>query len=402
MTHNLPPPSGNEIFKTFFQLGLTSFGGPVAHIGYFRTAFVQEKRWLDDRAYSDLVAFAQFMPGPASSQVGMAIGYRFAGVWGALLAFAGFTAPSALIMIAAAYGIQFLDQAFGASLVHGLKLAAVAVVAHAVCSMARSLCPDLKRAGIAIAVAAFVLAVPMALAQLAVVAAGAMLGHFMLQNLVTAPTSTAPRVRKNHRHLWLVLGLFTGILLIAPLLAWLTDSGALQLFAGFYRTGSLVFGGGHVILPLLEEVTVTPGWVTTDQFLTGYGVAQAIPGPLFTFSAYLGALADGPPNGIAGALIALCAIFLPAFLLVVGGLPLWEQMRTQRGLQAALLGVNAAVVGLLLAALYNPVWTGAVLTPLDAAAAIAGAAGLILFKINPLKIVAGLALIGLGLGYWSA
>jgi len=362
-----------EIFFAFLRLGLTSFGGPIAHLGYFREAFVTRKAWLDDQSYADLVAFCQFLPGPASSQVGMAIGYRQGGLLGMLAAFLAFTLPSATILVLAGYGIAYFTDPLAIDLVHGLKIAAVAVVAHAVWSMARTLCPDRTRAGFALAAAVAMLLVPAAWSQVVVILVGGLAGHALLQADADAtPDDTAaPRLTSGERRrVALGLGLFFGLLATAPLLAALSANQALALFDAFYRSGALVFGGGHVVLPLLEREVVAAGWVGQDVFLSGYGVAQTVPGPLFTFAGFLGTVGAAPLHGLTGAALALFGIFLPAFLLVYGGLPLWERVRRAPRLRAALMGTNAAVVGLLLAALYDPVWISAIARPADFALAL--------------------------------
>ncbi|HLS26163.1 MAG TPA: chromate efflux transporter [Beutenbergiaceae bacterium] len=352
-----------EVFIAFGRLGLTSFGGPVAHLGFFRTEFVARRRWLSDAAYADVVALCQFLPGPASSQVGMAIGWQRAGIAGLVAAWVAFTAPSAVALALFAFGVQWLGGAEQAWLA-GLKAAAAGVVAHALVGMARSLTPDLRRALLAVSAAAVVLVVPHPLVQVAVIAGGAVAGL-----LGAAGPNLADRARGDRTadvgpgggpRRWTasatLLTVFAGLLLVLPWLARITDNGALQLADIFYRTGALVFGGGHVVLPLLET-QVVPGLVDAETFLAGYGAAQAVPGPLFTFAGYLGAASAVPPSGITGALIALVAIFLPSALLVVAVLPHWQTLRHHRPVRRALAGVNAAVVGLLAAALVDPVIT---------------------------------------------
>jgi chromate transporter len=348
-----------EVFAVFLRLGLTSFGGPVAHLGYFHEEFVVRRRWLDDRSYADLVALCQFLPGPASSQVGLAIGLSRAGYTGALAAWAGFTLPSAIGLVLFAYGVSALGDVTGAGWLHGLKIVAVAVVAQAVLGMIRSLAPDRERATLAVVAAIIVLAIPTAWGQIGAIMLGAVVGVTLLR--VDVPTDHASLPLSVSRATGAALLVLFFLLLVGlPLLASGTPSQSVKLFDAFYRTGSLVFGGGHVVLPLLQASVVPPGWVTNDAFLAGYGAAQAVPGPLFTFAAYLGAVMAPRPNGWLGAGICLVAVFLPSFLLVVGALPFWEELRRRPMAQAALRGVNAAVVGLLLAALYNPVWTSGV------------------------------------------
>jgi chromate transporter len=345
------------VFLVFLRLGLTSFGGPVAHLGYFRTEFVERRRWLSDRAYADLVALCQFLPGPASSQVGMAIGLQRAGVLGMAAAWAGFTLPSAVLLLAFAFGVSALGDLSQAGWVLGLKAAAVAVVAHAVLGMAKSLTPDARRATIAVAVMASVVLVPGSLTMLGALFMAGILGllfcrpqHDPAESGDTFPVRIRPAVAGISLA---VFGLLLGGL---PILTMLTGNATVGLFDIFYRTGSLVFGGGHVVLPLLEAEMVQTGLVESGTFLAGYGAAQAVPGPLFTFAAFLGAVTTSGPGGMAGASIALIAIFLPSALLVLGVLPFWERLRRIVGVRRALMGVNAGVVGLLAAALYDPVF----------------------------------------------
>lgn len=357
-----------EVFTTFLGLGLTSFGGPIAHLGYFRRTLVERRKWLSEAAYADLVALCQFLPGPASSQVGMAIGLQRAGLLGLLAAWLGFTLPSALLLVGFGYGLDALGGAVDAGWVHGLKAAAVAVVTHAVWSMARTLTPDAQRAGIAVAALIAVLLSPPAWTQLVVIGAAGLLGMVWLRP--SAPSADAlVKVRLSRRAAVISLALFALLLLGAPILASATADPALRLFSDFYRSGSLVFGGGHVVLPLLDAVTVQPGLVSHDAFLAGYGVAQAVPGPLFTFAAFLGYALNSWPNGPVGAVIALVAIFLPSALLVAGTLPFWDRLRRAPRAQAALMGVNAAVVGILAAALYRPVFTSGITGPVSVAIA---------------------------------
>jgi chromate transporter len=365
-----------EVLSIFTRLGLTSFGGPVAHLGYFREEFVTRRRWFDDRAYADLVALCQFLPGPASSQVGIAIGLSRAGYLGALAAWIGFTLPSAIVLVLFAYGVTALGDVSGVGWIHGLKVAAVAVVAQAVLGMMRTLAPDKERATLAVAAAAIVLAMPSAWGQIGAIILGGLIGLWLLRS--EAPTDHVAMPLKVGRTAGTVfLALFFILLVGLPLLAAVMPSHALIVFEAFYRAGSLVFGGGHVVLPLLQASVVPPGWVGNDAFLAGYGAAQAVPGPLFTFAAYLGAVMGPQPNGWAGAILCLIAVFLPSFLLVLGALPFWEDLRRKPAAQAALRGVNAAVVGLLLAALYNPVWTAGITNAGDFA--LAAAAFLLLF-----------------------
>lgn len=349
-----------EILRIFLRLGVTSFGGPVAHIGYFRNEFVERRKWMTDETYADLVALCQFLPGPASSQVGFAIGKLRGGLVGGLAAWFGFTMPSALLLIAFAYGVVAMGDISETGWLKGLKVAAVAVVAHAVWNMAIKLCPDRVRATVAMAGAIIVLGLPMASAQIVVILLGGLFGWLYYRNRVDSNKKKGDTPHHIEGSPHLSLAAFFILLVLLPLLAQLVPSHALAAFDSFYRSGSLVFGGGHVVLPLLQSEVVNPGWVTNDEFLAGYGAAQAVPGPLFTFSAYLGSVMHLAPNGWLGGLLCLIAIFLPSGLLVSGALPYWNKLRTTTAAQAALKGTNAAVVGLLLAALYNPVWTSGI------------------------------------------
>ena len=388
--NNEPAPIGRgsalEVLLVFLKLGLTSFGGPVAHLGYFRTEIVEHRRWLDEKSYSDLVALCQFLPGPASSQVGLAIGLTRAGWLGALAAWCGFTLPSAIALIVFAYGIGHWAALADSGAVHGLKVAAVAVVAQAVWGMARNLCPDRARAAIAIVAALAVLVLPTSLSQVIAIAVAGLVGWWMLELPHQQPAA--------HRSYGvsrtagaIALTVFFGLLVSLPLVAVATQSLAWTIVEGFYRAGALVFGGGHVVLPLLQATVVPAGVVTNEQFLAGYGAAQAVPGPLFTFAAYLGAVMHGPISGSTGGLALLVVIFVPAFLLVVGALPFWDALRQRGAVQSAMAGVNAAVVGILLAALYNPVWTSAIHTRADFATALAAFALLVYGRVSPLLVV---------------
>jgi chromate transporter len=376
-----------EVLRIFLRLGLTSFGGPVAHLGYFRAEFVERRRWLDEPAYADIVALCQFLPGPASSQTGISIGILRAGLPGAFCAWLGFTAPSAFAMILFGYGVTAFGNLADSAWLHGLKIVAVAVVAQAVWGMARNLCPDRERATIAVAAAMVVLAIPSAPGQVGAIAAGGLVGWGLLSN--------GPRPREQDAlaihfpRSWSVAALasFFALLIGLPVLAAAVPSHAVAMFDSFYRSGALVFGGGHVVLPLLQAAVVPPGWATNDAFLAGYGAAQAVPGPLFTFSAYLGTVMRPAPTGWLGGLICLVAIFLPSFLLLIGALPFWDILRRRPGVRSALRGVNAAVVGLLLAALYKPVWTSAILGPADFAIGILAFLLLTLWALPPWLVV---------------
>ncbi len=350
------------------RLGLTSFGGPVAHIGYFRDEYVVRRRWLDEAQFADLVALSQFLPGPSSSQLGIAIGALRAGKLGAVAAWIGFTLPSAVALVVFAYGIGGLDDP-EAGWLQGLKAAAVAVVALAVVGMARMLTPDLPRIALAVAAAATALVWDGAPGQLVPLAVAGVVGALLL----TAPAARDPRpfgFARSRRAGAAALATFAVLLGGLPLAGSLTDSHTVDLADSMYWSGSLVFGGGHVVLPLLDSAVVEPGWVNREDFVAGYGAAQAVPGPLFTFSAYLGAVEEPEPNGVAGAAVALVAIFLPSFLLLAGALPLWDAVRTRPELRSALAGVSAAVVGLVLAALWDPVITTGIDEPADAALAV--------------------------------
>jgi chromate transporter len=374
-----------EVFPVFLYLGLTSFGGPIAHLGYFRHEFVDKRRWLDETFYADIVALCQFLPGPASSQVGMSLGLMRAGYAGAFAAWLGFTAPSAALMIAFGYGASSLRETAGSAWLYGLQIVAVAVVAQAVIGMARVLCPDVPRAAVALGAAAFMFVLPTSLGQIAVIAVGGLIGWAFLSPQSRRAQPSPMAVGRSASTA--ALTAFFLLLVLLPVAAWISGDQIVALIDSFYRAGALVFGGGHVVLPLLEAEVVSPGWVGTDDFLAGYGAAQAVPGPLFTFSAYLGTVMTVPPNGWVGGLICLVAIFLPSFLLVVGALPLWNGLSQAAWAQSALSGINAAVVGLLLAALYDPVWTSAIFTFADFAVALAAFVALML-RTPPILVVA--------------
>ena len=378
--------SALSVLLAFLKLGLMSFGGPVAHLGYFRDEFVARRKWLDEATYVDLVALCQFLPGPASSQVGISIGMLRAGLKGALAAWVGFTMPSALAMIAFAYGVASWADAGRGAWLHGLKIVAVAVVAQAVWNMARTLAPDRERATLAVGAAVLMLALPSTLGQVAVIVLGGFFGWLLLPG--ETREDRAPLVVPLRRGIAIgALALFAILLVGLPLVAGATASQWIKLIDSFYRSGSLVFGGGHVVLPLLQQQVVPPGWVDNDTFLAGYGAAQAVPGPLFTFAAYLGAVMRPPPNGFVGGMLCLLAIYLPSFLLLVGTLPFWNALRRRAAVKAALTGINAAVVGLLLAALYTPVWTSAILGPADFAIGLAAFLLLAFWKVPPWLVV---------------
>jgi chromate transporter len=375
-----------EVFWAFLRLGVTSFGGPIAHLGYFREEFVERRKWLDAAAYADIVALCQFLPGPASSQVGIVLGLSRAGLAGALAAWLGFTTPSALAMIVFAYGVGAMGDIARVPWLHGLKIVAVAVVAQAVWRMAQSLCPDRQRASLAVAAAVLALAAPSSAGQIAAIAAGGVIGWLFLPGAGGA-TESALSIPIGRTAAIASLILFAALLFGLPLLAAATSAHAIALISSFYRSGSLVFGGGHVVLPLLQQAVVPPRWIGGDAFLAGYGAAQAVPGPLFTFAAYLGAAMQPAPNGWIGGLICLAAIYLPSFLLLIGALPFWDALRHRAAAQSALRGVNAAVVGLLLAALYAPVWTGAIFAPADFGLALLAFLALEVWRAPPWLVV---------------
>jgi chromate transporter len=385
--------SVGSIFRVFLTLGLTSFGGPIAHLGYYRREFVERHRWLTEAAYADLVALCQFLPGPASSQVSFAVGLSRGGIAGGLAAWLGFTLPSALVMVAFAYASGRLEGPFAQGALHGLKLVAVAVVAQAVWGMARSLCPDRERASIAVLATLVVTIAATAVGQIAAIALGGLLG---LRLCRAAPAEASGRlpVMVSRRVAWIALIAFVVLLGGLPLLARAGAGRAVAEVEAFYRAGALVFGGGHVVLPLLEASVVSPGWVSHDAFLAGYGAAQAVPGPLFTLAAYLGAVMSEPPTGVAGAALCLVAIFLPGLLLVTGALPFWDAFRRRTAAQAAMRGVNAAVVGILLAALYQPVWTSAVKAPGDFVVALSAFVLLVVWGLPSWSVVLLTALAG--------
>jgi len=391
------------VFLIFLRLGLTAFGGPVAHLAYFREEFVLRRQWLSDRSYADLVALCQFLPGPASSQVGISLGLSRCGYAGALAAWAGFTLPSALMLMLLALGLESWGDIVPAGVLHGLKVAAVAVVAQAVWGMARQLCPDRTRLTLMAAAMCMVLLLPFAWIQVLVLALAGLFGWWRLAPaLAPAPEPLPIAIGRRAGVCWLTL--FFVLLLGLPLLVAGRPNHALELVDSFFRAGSLVFGGGHVVLPLLEAEVAAPGWVGPDAFLAGYGAAQAVPGPLFTFAAFLGASMQRAPSGWLGGVICLLAIFTPSFLLVAGVLPFWDRLRRNRAVQAALCAVNAAVVGLLLAALYDPVWTNAIHTPADFALAVVALLALMWWRVPPWLVVVGCALVaGLpGADAWAA
>ena len=381
------------MFLIFLRLGLTSFGGPIAHLGYFREAFVTRRQWLSERSYAELVALCQFLPGPASSQVGIALGLSRAGYGGAAAAWAGFTLPSAIALILFAVGLSHYGTAIPGGALHGLKVVAVAVVAQAVWGMARNLCRGAVKVTLMLIAACIVLLAPSAWSQVGVIAAAGVAGLLLFKPQPnTEPDSLPIAISRRAGAIWLVL--FVVLLVGLPILADGLPNPVLALVDAFYRTGALVFGGGHVVLPLLQAEVVPPQWVSNDVFLAGYGATQAVPGPLFTFAAFLGASMTHAPSGWLGGMIALLAIFAPSFLLICGALPFWASLRTSPRTQAALAGVNAAVVGLLLAALYRPVWTSAIFSGYDFALAVLALVALMVWKLPLWLVVISCGVVG--------
>ena len=388
-----PQGSALEVFLAFLKLGLTSFGGPVAHLGYFRDEFVVRRQWLDEKGYSDLVALCQFLPGPASSQVGMALGLQRAGWLGALAAWIGFTMPSSLALILFAFGVLSGAGWEASGVVHGLKVMAVAVVAQAVWGMSKSLCPDRLRGGVAIGAALMVWLLPSPFIQVIVLVLGGLIGWraLSLPHLPAVQHQDCGVSRTTGAVLLTLCGL---LLLALPALAAWSGSYLWSAMASFYQAGSLVFGGGHVVLPMLQASVVPAGWVGNDAFLAGYGAAQAVPGPLFSFAAFLGAVMPSPLGGWGGGLALLVAIFVPSFLLVAGALPFWESLRQRDGIQRVMAGVNAAVVGILGAALYDPVWTSAIHSTADVGLALVAYGLLVFGRVSPVVVVALSVLVG--------
>jgi len=385
-----------EVLKTATRLGLTSFGGPIAHLGYFREEYVNRRKWLDEKTYADLVALCQFLPGPASSQVGMGIGFMRAGFWGAMAAWFGFTLPSVIALVLFAYflkGTSFSEAGW----LRGLLVVAVAVVAQAVWGMAKNFASDRPRATIAIAAAILTLIIPSVFSQVGIIIGAGILGWFLFRS--TPDSKPVPiSISMHKKTASILLMLFFVLLGVLPIIRQFTDSNLIALFDSFYRSGALVFGGGHVVLPLLQTEVVPTGWLTAEQFLAGYGAAQAVPGPLFTFASYLGMASFGWE----GAVVATLAIFLPSFLLILGALPFWNWLRHHPRFQAALYGINAAVVGILLAALYHPVWTKAIKSPLDFCLALAAFGLLTVWKFPPWIVVVFSAVAGVFLSFISS
>ncbi|HTL40686.1 MAG TPA: chromate efflux transporter [Pseudolysinimonas sp.] len=386
-----------EVLAAFAKLGVTSFGGPIAHLGFFRAELVERRRWLSEKDYADLVALCQFLPGPASSQVGFALGLARGGLLGALAAFAAFTLPSAILLVAFAFGASALGGPIAAAVLAGLKVVAVAIVAQAVLGMARTLTPDARRAIIAAVAAAMALLLPGAWGQIGAILLGGVAGALLCRDDDGAPGGGlrfgVPR--------WVgavCLAVFAVLLVGLPVAASVTGAQGLAVFDAFYRSGALVFGGGHVVLPLLQTAVVEPGWVDQGTFLTGYGAAQAVPGPLFTFAAFLGAALQVEPNGIAGAAVGLVGIFLPGFLLLVGVLPFWDGLRGRRTVRSVMRGANAAVVGILAAALYNPIFVTAVTGAAQFALALVCFVLLVAVRLPPWAVVIAGAAGGLVIG----
>lgn len=399
---NMPPASTRtaestggwlEVFLVFLKLGLTSFGGPIAHLGYFREEIVARRKWIDDKTYSDLVALCQFLPGPASSQVGIALGLSRAGWLGGLSAWIGFTLPSAAALIAFGYGLNTFVGLGNSGVIHGLKVAAVAVVAQAVWGMARTLCPDTQRVCLTLLAVVLSLFLPTAYGQIIAIALTAGLGILLVK------PSSAQLVSNHYFRVGKAAGIvalifFFGLLFLLPIASEVLRNDSLMLAERFIRSGALVFGGGHVVLPLLQSAVVTPNWVDASDFLAGYGAAQAVPGPLFTFAAFLGTVSKIGPGGWVGGLLCLIAIFVPAALLIIGALPFWSELRERTTLQSAMAGANAGVVGVLAAALYDPVWTTAIHSRADFALALIAFVGLVRFRASPLLVVAFAAIVG--------
>lgn len=371
-----------ELFLVSTRLGLTSFGGPTAHLGYFHAEYIRRKKWMDEKTYADLVALAQFLPGPASSQVGIGIGVARAGVLGGIISFIGFTFPSVIALILFAYLLTGYDVA-NAGWIHGLKIVAVAVVAHAIIGMSKNLTPDLKRKAIALIALIGTLLWQSATSQVSIILIAAFIGFLLYNNQLLAIEKTRSKFQISKKVSALCLVLFFGLLFLLPVIRELTGSYWIAMFDSFYRSGSLVFGGGHVVLPLLEQEFVPTGWITEEAFLAGYGATQAVPGPLFTFAAYLGTVM----KGWVGGLVATVAVFLPAFLLILGALPFWDQLRSNPKIKGAIMGANAAVIGILISALYQPIWTSSILSPMDFALAAILFSMLSYWKLPPWIIV---------------
>lgn len=382
-----------EVLLTFLRLGLTSFGGPIAHLSFFHNVFVKQKKWISDQAYADLVALCQFLPGPASSQVGMALGLSRAGLLGAVCAWIGFTLPAAILLVLFALGISTIGNLSHNGYLHGLKIAALCVVAQAIWIMAQNLCPDKERATLALFSAMLATAFSSGFGQILAIILGGLFGLILVKDDKALPLEPL-KTSLNKKSGVFFLSLFFLLLFLLPLFASIFNNHTLQFFESFYKAGSLVFGGGHVILPLLEKEVVNNGWVSADNFMTGYGVTQGLPGPLFSFTAYLGAIASIPPNKILGAFIAVFAGFLPSFLLILGIIPFWNDLRKSKTIRRALVGINAAVVGLLLSAIYDPVWINAVFSVKDFLLAAFGFVLLVMWKMPSWMVVIVCAVLG--------
>lgn len=383
-----------EIFITALKLGLTSFGGPVAHLSFFHQEYVVKKKWMTEQDYADLVALCQFLPGPASSQVGMAIGFNRAGFFGALLSWFGFTLPSAFILILFGLGINNFEGVLNSHWIHGLKIVAVAIVAQAVYTMGKKLCTDKERVAIAFISCIIILFTNSVSIQIFILLIAGLIGVFFL-NSSSDEFFSEKSLRINSWTSVILISTFIGLLFLLPLIRSIYPNQALNIFDSFYRAGALVFGGGHVVLPLLQNEVVPSGWVSNDLFIAGYGVANAIPGPLFAFSAYLGAVSKVPPNGWFGAMVGLIAVFLPSFLLIIGVIPYWEKLKNFTKVRKSMMGLNAAVVGILLAAFFNPVWVGAIFSIKDFMLALVGFLLLEFLKVSSWKVV----IITLGLSF---
>jgi chromate transporter len=387
-----------EVFAAFLRLGLSAFGGPIAHIGYYQEVFVHRRKWLDNETFADLVALCQFLPGPASSQTAIGIGMIRAGPLGGLAAWVAFTLPSAILMTVIAFGAAGARGPMALGLIHGLKLVAVSVVAQAVLGMARQLTPDARRAGIALGAVVLITIAPASFGQIAAIGFGALAGMYLCRD-AGPPPGVGHDFAVSKRIGVAAFGLYLILLVGGPILAAATGQLAIARFNAFYRSGALVFGGGHVVLPLLQRAVVTPGWIDQNSFLAGYGAAQAMPGPMFSFGAYLGAAMNSPPNGVGGAVLGLVGIFLPGVLALLAALPFWQQLRTQPSARAGMRGANAAVVGILAAALYNPLWTSAVLGAVDFTIALGGFIMLVVFKSPPWAVVGLGAAVGVARAY---
>jgi chromate transporter len=386
MKNNNSHGSPAEVFATFLKLGLTSFGGPIAHLGYFRKELVERRNWVSESQFSQLLAICQFLPGPASSQLGFSLGLARAGWLGALAAFIAFTLPSALLLIGFASVLPALSGPVGEAAIHGLKIVAFAVVADAVLGMSKKLCPDIQRATIAILSAGVLLVIGNAWIQLLVVIGGAIAGIYLCRGCAAKEVASQIPIHYGRKLGGILLLLFFGLLAGLPLFS-TPNATLISMAEAFYRAGALVFGGGHVVLPLLEDSVVSSGWITSEVFLAGYGASQAIPGPVFAFSAYLGAVTPTGHNEWLGASTALIFMFMPGFLLVAGILPFWRAISHNTAVARAVAGVNAAVVGLLAAALYDPIFISAIQSGVDMAIGIVAFAMLFVWRLSAIAVV---------------